>query len=167
MSHAGNKPRPWPLSTPNHRVYLLWTQGRTRLARFNSDWQSLTVIPAGPGKSLKERRMSRSEVEAIETELSPPSTVARPECLSLPLVFNSPHSGRVYPKAFLAASRLDSRALRRSEDAYVEELFGFVTALGAALLHAHFPRAYLDVNREPYELDLLLFRAGLPHDATT
>jgi N-formylglutamate amidohydrolase len=111
--------------------------------------------------------MSGSEVEAIESELSPPFTVARPEPLKIPLVFNSPHSGRVYPKAFLAASRLDSLALRRSEDAYVEELFGFVTALGAPLLHAHFPRAYLDVNREPYELDPVLFRDGLPHYANT
>ena len=83
--------------------------------------------------------MSPSEAEAIETELAPPFTVARPEALKVPLVFNSPHSGRVYPKAFLAASRLDSLALRRSEDAYVEELFGFVTRLGAPLLYAHFP----------------------------
>ncbi|MGB6195462.1 MAG: N-formylglutamate amidohydrolase, partial [Methyloceanibacter sp.] len=85
--------------------------------------------------------MSRSEAEAIDTELAPPFTVARPEALKVPLVFNSPHSGRVYPKAFLAASRLDSLALRRSEDAYVEELFSFVTLLGAPLLYAHFPRA--------------------------
>ena len=111
--------------------------------------------------------MSPSEAEAIETELAPPFTVARPEALKVPLVFNSPHSGRIYPKAFLAASRLDSLALRRSEDAYVEELFGFVTRLGAPLLYAHFPRAYLDVNREPYELDPVLFRDGLPHYANT
>ncbi len=111
--------------------------------------------------------MSPNEVEAIEGELSPPFTVARPETLTLPLVFNSPHSGRIYPKAFLAASRLDPFALRRSEDAYVEELFAFVTALGAPLLYAHFPRAFLDVNREPYELDPALFRDGLPHYANT
>jgi N-formylglutamate amidohydrolase len=49
----------------------------------------------------------------------------------------------------------------------VEELFAFVTALGAPLLYAHFPRAYLDVNREPYELDPVLFRDGLPHYANT
>ena len=57
--------------------------------------------------------------------------------------------------------------LRRSEDAYVEELFRFVGGLGAPLLYAHFPRAYLDVNREPYELDPALFRDGLPHYANT
>ncbi|HXG78629.1 MAG TPA: N-formylglutamate amidohydrolase [Methyloceanibacter sp.] len=111
--------------------------------------------------------MSESEADAIATELAPPFAVARPESLKVPLVFNSPHSGRVYPRAFLAASRLDPLALRRSEDAYVEELFGFVTELGAPLLYAHFPRAYLDVNREPYELDPVLFRDGLPHYANT
>jgi N-formylglutamate amidohydrolase len=111
--------------------------------------------------------MSPSEAEAITTDLAPPFTVARPQSLEVPLVFNSPHSGRVYPKAFLEASRLDSLALRRSEDAYVEELFAFVTRLGAPLLYAHFPRAYLDVNREPYELDPVLFREGLPHYANT
>jgi len=111
--------------------------------------------------------MSLIEAEAIESELSPPFTVALPEQLKVSLVFNSPHSGRIYPSTFLAASRLDSRALRRSEDAYVEELFAFVTGLGAPLLYAHFPRAYLDVNREPYELDPILFRDGLPHYANT
>jgi N-formylglutamate amidohydrolase len=111
--------------------------------------------------------MSRSEADAIEPELAPPFEVARPLALKMPFVFNSPHSGRVYPGAFLAASRLDSLTLRRSEDAYVEELFGFVAEMGAPLLYAHFPRAYLDVNREPYELDPALFRDGLPHYANT
>ena len=111
--------------------------------------------------------MSRSEAEAIEGELSPPFEVARPGEITAPLVFNSPHSGRVYPSAFLASSKLDALTLRRSEDAYVEELFGFVSALGAPLLYAHFPRAYLDVNREPYEIDPALIRDGLPHYANT
>ncbi|MBM3543322.1 MAG: N-formylglutamate amidohydrolase [Alphaproteobacteria bacterium] len=111
--------------------------------------------------------MSPNEAEAIESELAPPFTVAQPQQLTLPFVFNSPHSGRIYPRAFLEASRLDPMSLRRSEDSYVEELFGFVTDLGAPLLHAHFPRAYLDVNREPYELDPVLFRDGLPHYANT
>ena len=111
--------------------------------------------------------MSRREAEAIEEELSPPFSVERPKELKVPLIFNSPHSGRIYPSTFLAASRLDAHTLRRSEDAFVEELFGFVPELGAPLLHAHFPRAYLDVNREPYELDPILFRDGLPHYANT
>ena len=111
--------------------------------------------------------MSHEEAEAIERELSPPFSVVRPPKLKAPLVFNSPHSGRIYPRAFLASSKLDPLTLRRSEDAYVDELFNFSTALGTPLLHAHFPRAYLDVNREPYELDPVLFRDGLPHYANT
>lgn len=111
--------------------------------------------------------MSQNEAEAIELELSPPFEVVRPKQLKLPLVFNSPHSGRVYPSTFLAASKLSPLSLRRSEDAYVEELFAFAPELGAPLLYAHFPRAYLDVNREPYELDPILFRDGLPHYANT
>lgn len=111
--------------------------------------------------------MSPSETEAIERELSPPFSLERPDKLKAPLVFNSPHSGRNYPSTFLKASKLDPHTLRRSEDAYVDELFGFVTDLGAPLLHAHFPRAYLDLNREPYELDPVLFRDGLPHYANT
>lgn len=111
--------------------------------------------------------MSEQEAEAIESELNPPFEVAAPERLAAPLVFNSPHSGRVYPSTFLAASKLDAKTLRRSEDCFVEEMFGFVEKLGAPLLYAHFPRAYLDVNREPYELDPALFRDGLPDYANT
>lgn len=80
----------------------------------------------------------------------------------VPFVFNSPHSGRDYTDAFLAASRLDSRTIRRSEDCFVEELFGRCIDFGAPLMHAHFPRAFLDVNREPYELDPKMFRGRLP-----
>lgn len=80
----------------------------------------------------------------------------------IPFVFNSPHSGRQYTKSFIEASRLDDVAIRRSEDAYVDDLFAHVVPLGAPLLRAHFPRAYLDVNREPYELDPKMFDGRLP-----
>ncbi|MEM7191441.1 MAG: N-formylglutamate amidohydrolase [Pseudomonadota bacterium] len=123
--------------------------------------------PQNRYRKAKVFGMRRKEAEAIERELSPPFTVVRPTKLELPLVFNSPHSGRLYPSTFLAASKLDPLTLRASEDAYVDELFNFAPALGAPLLHAHFPRAYLDVNREPYELDPVLFRDGLPHYANT
>jgi N-formylglutamate amidohydrolase len=88
--------------------------------------------------------------------------IASPAEPTLPLVFNSPHSGRCYPPEFLAASCLDERAIRRSEDTYVEELFAPAAALGAPFLKANFPRAWLDVNREPYELDPKMFEGSLP-----
>ncbi len=84
-----------------------------------------------------------------------------------PLVFNSPHSGALYPSDFLAASRLDAVTLRRSEDMFVDELFMGVVERGAPLLRAHFPRAFLDVNREPYELDPRMFDGRLPDHCNT
>ncbi|MHA6686369.1 N-formylglutamate amidohydrolase [Mesorhizobium sp. A556] len=80
----------------------------------------------------------------------------------VPFIFSSPHSGRHYPERFLAMARLDRSAIRRSEDCYVDELFGSVVPLGAPLLAANFPRAYLDVNREPWELDPRMFAEPVP-----
>ena len=79
-----------------------------------------------------------------------------------PFVLNSPHSGRHYPERFLAMSRLDRNAIRRSEDSFVDELFAGAMALGVPMLAAHFPRAYLDVNREPWELDPRMFAEPVP-----
>ena len=81
----------------------------------------------------------------------------RPRRLLAPLVLNSSHSGRDYPQRFLEMTRLDHLSIRQSEDAWVDELFGRAPHLGVPLLRAHFPRAYLDVNREPWELDPAMF----------
>ena len=104
---------------------------------------------------------------AGEPELQPPFDVVEPCALTAPVVFNSPHSGARYPRRFLAASRLDALALRRSEDAFVDELFLPCVALGAPLLRAHFPRAFLDLNREAFELDPQMFEGALPEIANT
>jgi N-formylglutamate amidohydrolase len=78
-----------------------------------------------------------------------------------PAVFSSPHSGRAYPPAFLRASVLDALTLRSSEDAFVDELFADAPALGAPLLSALAPRAWIDLNRAPDELDPALID-GVP-----
>jgi N-formylglutamate deformylase len=93
--------------------------------------------------------------------------VVRPDVQTEPFVFNSPHSGRLYGEDFLAAARLDRKSIRRSEDHYVDLLYAPVTELGAPMLKAHFPRAWLDVNREPYELDPRMFDSPLPPHANT
>jgi N-formylglutamate amidohydrolase len=90
-----------------------------------------------------------------------------PDARSLPLVLASPHSGSEYPADFLAASRLDPLALHQSEDSFVDALFAGALRLGAPLLSARFPRAYLDVNREPYELDPAMFTDALPSFVNT
>jgi len=86
-----------------------------------------------------------------------PFRITRPARQAVPFVFASPHAGRLYPLKFLAQSRLGPQALRRAEDAYVDELFDGVAALGAPLLAARFPRVYLDVNRAADELDGRMF----------
>jgi N-formylglutamate amidohydrolase len=83
------------------------------------------------------------------------------------LIFASPHSGRLYPPEFLAQSRLDPLTLRRSEDAFMDELFGGAPALGAPLIRARFPRSFVDPNREAYELDPAMFEDRLPPYANT
>lgn len=94
--------------------------------------------------------------------LLPPIEVIEPGHCSAPVVFASPHSGSVYPQHFLSAARLDATSLRRSEDAFIDELFTSAPALGMPLLKARFPRAYVDVNREPWELDPSMFADQLP-----
>ncbi|MDQ0317054.1 N-formylglutamate amidohydrolase [Amorphus orientalis] len=93
---------------------------------------------------------------------SSPFEIVEPAAQCSPFVFNSPHSGTAYPRSFLNSSRLDSSSIRRSEDTFVDELFAGVVELGAPLMRAHFPRAFLDVNREPYELDPAMFSGRLP-----
>ncbi|WP_417667750.1 N-formylglutamate amidohydrolase [Roseibium sp.] len=101
-------------------------------------------------------------IDQVDFNGLPPFEILAPADQRLPFVFNSPHSGCQYPKSFIEASRLDERAIRRSEDAFVDSLFSHVVPLGAPMLRAHFPRAYLDVNREPYELDPKMFDGRLP-----
>jgi N-formylglutamate amidohydrolase len=85
-----------------------------------------------------------------------------PQRQQVPFVFASPHSGRIYPPSFVDTSRLSALTLRRSEDAFVEELFASARMLGAPVIAARFPRAYLDVNRAPGELDPAMFDGALP-----
>ena len=101
--------------------------------------------------------------------LRTPYTVAAPQRQLRPFVFSSPHSGRIYPQDFLSQARLSATDLRRSEDAYVDELLAGVVTLGAPVISARFPRAYVDANRAPTELDPSMFAGplGLPYDASS
>ena len=84
-----------------------------------------------------------------------------------PVVFASPHSGRDYPPEFIAASRLNVVSLRRSEDAFMDEIFAAAPDFGVPLLGARFPRAYVDANREAFELDPAMFTDPLPDYVNT
>jgi N-formylglutamate deformylase len=130
----------------------------------------------GPGQSIEQDSGHRPEgprpdaaadatLAALDAE---PCTIARPSRQRVPFIFASPHSGRLYPPSFVARSRLGAMALRRSEDAFVDDLITMAAVeLGAPVIAARFPRAFLDVNRAPSELDAQMFDGALamPVDA--
>jgi N-formylglutamate amidohydrolase len=101
---------------------------------------------------------ARSEASPAPFRLSRPAKDAP----ATPLIFASPHSGRIYPPSLMAASDLDAAAIRRSEDAYVDELIAPAPSHGITVLAARFARAWIDVNREPWELDPAMFEDELP-----
>lgn len=83
----------------------------------------------------------------------PAFDLTRPEVRTSCVVFASPHSGRDYPVTLLQRSGLDSRQIRSSEDAFVDQLFAAAPECGAPLLAARVPRAWVDLNRAADELD--------------
>lgn len=96
-----------------------------------------------------------------------PFKIDAPAIKRVPFVFNSPHSGRVYTQQFLSSTKLNHQAIRKSEDFMVDELFACAVPIGAPILKANFPRAFLDVNREPYELDPAMYNGKLPDFVNT
>ncbi len=92
----------------------------------------------------------------------PPFTVTGPARQLAPVVFASPHSGQYYPDDLMAATILPELLLRRTADNFVDELFAAAPDHGAPLLKAAYARAYLDLNREPWELDPQMFDEDLP-----
>ncbi|WP_270374389.1 N-formylglutamate amidohydrolase [Marinicauda sp. Alg238-R41] len=96
---------------------------------------------------------------------SNPVRIDRPRVRSSRFVFASPHSGRDYTADFLARAALPVSLLRRSEDAYLDQLFEAVPRYGASLVAATFPRAFVDPNRARWELDPAMFDRRLPSEA--
>ncbi|MEM9740650.1 MAG: N-formylglutamate amidohydrolase [Pseudomonadota bacterium] len=105
-----------------------------------------------------------------ESEISyaAPFTYHPPDAAGLPLVFASPHSGQYYPEAMRQALCVPLIDLQRTEDAFVDELISPVTEVGAGKLIARYARGFVDLNRDPLELDRRMFdgppprRCGLP-----
>src|SRR2546423_4210955 len=104
---------------------------------------------------------------SVEAELDPPFEVLEPLEYRGSVVFNSPHSGRIYPRTFLCSAKLDLATLRRSEDSFVDELMAGLMPRGLPLVRVPFPRCYVDLNREHYELDPRMFDGRLPSFANT
>ena len=77
----------------------------------------------------------------------------KPKIQTSRVVFNSPHSGRIYVINFLKKSVLDLKKLRSSEDAFVDQIIKPVTGMGCVSIAANFPRSFLDLNRHAEDLD--------------
>lgn len=86
---------------------------------------------------------------------------------TFPVVFCSPHSGSYYPKNFLKQSLLNETEIRASEDSYIDDLFSAVKDYDLDFLTANYPRAFVDLNRQPYELDPTMFYDQLPDYVNT
>jgi N-formylglutamate amidohydrolase len=107
--------------------------------------------------------VERIEAAAAMAEAAnAPFDLTLPQAEPIPFVFASPHSGRDYPDSLMRAAVLDGAAIRRSEDAFVDDLIRSGPTHGAATLTARYARAFVDLNREPYELDPAMFEDELP-----
>lgn len=95
------------------------------------------------------------------TESDLPVLIERPDRWVSGVIFGSPHSGCIYPDWFLEGTKLPPEALRSSEDAFVDRLISCAPALGAVTIRAQVPRAIVDLNRAPDEIDPLIVR-GVP-----
>jgi N-formylglutamate deformylase len=135
----------------------------------NSAFPAIVEAQKGEAGALLQGQVKAEKpiMRDVKDELDPPFEILEPAQWRGPVLFNSPHSGNVYPHAFLTSSRLDMATLRRSEDSFVDELALGVVRRGYPLMRAHFPRCYVDVNREPYELDPRMFEGRLPSFANT
>ncbi|MBS0248931.1 MAG: N-formylglutamate amidohydrolase, partial [Proteobacteria bacterium] len=93
---------------------------------------------------------------------APPFTERPPRAEAVPVVYDTPHSGRFYPPDF--ASGQAQTILRRAEDAYVDELIGAAPDAGIAMIEANYPRAYIDLNRDAEDIDPDMLDAPWPGD---
>lgn len=107
-------------------------------------------------------RVPQAAPDLPVTRFDAPFSLKLPEKISAPVVFASPHSGNVYPDCMKAALCVPLETVRRTEDAFVEQLFGDAPRHGAILMSATYARSVTDLNRDPRELDPGMFSDGVP-----
>ena len=124
----------------------------------------MSAPPADSGSMHTPSIGASADTAASAVAAPPPFTIEGRDAPApmTPLVFASPHSGRLYPQEMMAASVLDAASIRRSEDVLVDALISPAAAHGAVVITASYARAYIDVNREPYDLDPSMFEDELP-----
>ena len=118
-----------------------------------ANYRAMDLRPDPAFGALADARGAR----AVGDDTDPPFVLIEPFRRTTPLIFASPHSGRRYPRDLMMTARVGLGSLRRSEDAFVDELFAGAAAHGAPILCASVARAYVDLNRDPAELDPDMF----------
>lgn len=131
-------------------------------AGFSSRRLRATFAPGGPPTAAPcwRRAAPTPRVAVMDDSLSPGFSVTGDTDGRWPLVMASPHSGRDYPPAFLAATRLGFAQLRRAEDPMVDALLDGIGDV--PVLRARYGRAFLDLNRAEDELDPGMFDGPTP-----
>ena len=119
----------------------------------------MTLIDPARGKAS-----TGPEAPVSGPDTGPAFHIARPaaDVSRTPLIFASPHSGTLYPAEMTEAMAVGEAQVRRSEDAYVDQLIAAAPLAGACTITARFGRAYIDLNRDPWELDPAMFEDELP-----
>lgn len=117
-------------------------------------FSGLPLFP-NPGSSDPEFRSTEGTPEAERSGFA--FSIDEPVSVVSPVVFASPHSGRLYPKGFLEACTASMIDLRRIEDAYVDRLLAEVHQSGAPVICGLVARAYVDLNRAESEMDPHMF----------
>src|SRR5258706_9792211 len=111
-----------------------------------------SVFMAGMACQSSGFQGQRPTMTQFDGELSPPFEIVEPAAWRAPIIFNSPHSGSGYPPGLLNASMIDLTSLRRSQDSFLDAMIRGLSDHGFPAVRVHFPRSYVDVDREPYEL---------------
>lgn len=110
---------------------------------------------------LKQATQARSR--ARNERFGPAIAIDEPVSIVSPIVFASPHSGRIYPESFVDMCAADRMDLRRVEDAYVDRILSEVSSTGAPVIRGLIGRAFIDLNRAESEMDRTMFRDAPSH----
>ncbi|RAN36422.1 hypothetical protein HY11_01485 [Hyphomonas pacifica] len=131
-----------------------------------ANWETISRMTDAP-QFLDTSAHFQSAQDASQLASAPirykdPFTLHFPEKMHGPVIFTSPHSGNVYPESMKSALCVPLETVRRTEDAFVEQLFEDAHAHGAILMAARYARSVTDLNRDPRELDPTMFHDGVP-----
>lgn len=110
-------------------------------------------------------RVVAENLPKLPEAVIPAFEIERGARVSAPVIFASPHSGCHYPQAMQDMLSVPLSDLRRTEDAFVDELYGEASALGSVQIRGNYGRAYVDLNRDARELDASMFKDGAPRVA--